>query len=802
MRRFRDMRHVLALSCAAAAVLALVLAAPLRAAGDAEEAQTWRTAFERRAEMHAARRMIVILAAPSLADRAARSGGLPSAKAQRRFVRQAQSLQRRFVASLRRQGLTIRRERSYTLTFNGFSAVLDARALAVLGQAPGIVGVYPVRAVYPASVTAEQLSAGGLPAATAPREADGSGVTVALLDTAVDFGHPALAGHLRPGFNLAGAGSFAASAGETHGTRMAGIVAAAAPGADILPIRVQGKNGGGSDVLLAGLERAVDPDGDGDVEDATTIALAPVVEPYAAFADGPEALAVAGALELGTLVVAAAGNDGPAGAGFGTVGAPASAAAALAVGAADLRADLPATAVTVRAGDEILFDGVTRVLGPIRPDQSLTGGAVLIPADGTPLGPKVRAAKAAGAAVVLVYGSTLPAGALELDESTAIPVVAIPAEVGRPLLAGGRPLTVEFGPATTLPNPEAGRVAPFSSNGPVFDGRVKPDVVAAGVGILTADAGVAGDGAPRYATITGSSAAAATAAGAAAIVAQLRPELDASQLRAALVGSARPLAPGGLAEAVPVQGAGLVDSAAASAAELLVEPAALGFGRARTDAWSGAQTLRLTNSGDRPLKVHFEVVREGGTGAAIVFSAEPAETDLAPGASTEVRIGVSAGNRPTRPSVVSGWLVAVAEGAAPARLPWTIVFPPAKPPRLVGNVELSRTSFAPSARQPAVLSFRAGSVSAAAEGVAIEPVAVLDVELWRAGGERLGVLLRLRDLLPGRYAIGLSGRDALGRLLTPGRYVVKLRASSVDLAEGRHASTTVAAVRFRLEPSG
>ena len=65
--------------------------------------------------------------------------------------------------------------------------------------------------------------------------------------------------------------------------------------------------------MIAGLERAVDPNGDGDAHDAARIALLGVVEPFASFADSPEAQAVDGALALDMLVVAPAGNDGAAG---------------------------------------------------------------------------------------------------------------------------------------------------------------------------------------------------------------------------------------------------------------------------------------------------------------------------------------------------------------------------------------------------------------------------------------------------------------------------------------------------------
>src|SRR5205814_4504935 len=62
----------------------------------------------------------------------------------------------------------------------------------------------------------------------------------------------------------------------------------------------------------------------------------------------------------------------------------------------------------------------------------------------------------------------------------------------------------------------------------------------------------------------------------------------------------------------------------------------------------------------------------------------------------------------------------------------------------------------------------------------IRPVALLDMELWRADGTRVGLLARLRDVLPGHYTFGLTGRDAEGRLLQPGEYAVRIVAHPVD----------------------
>src|ERR671935_380496 len=182
---------------------------------------------------------------------------------------------------------------------------------------------------------------------------DGRGVTIALLDTGVDRAHPYLRGRVADGINTLPDRDFGVLAGarpgdptrlERHGTELAGLLVGAggpaglagvAPGASVLPIRIAGwqpdLTGGWAvysrtDQLIAGLERAVDPNQDGDAHDAARVALVGVAAPYAPFADAPETRAVEGATRLDTLVVAPVGNDGPAGAGYGSVSSPGGAA--------------------------------------------------------------------------------------------------------------------------------------------------------------------------------------------------------------------------------------------------------------------------------------------------------------------------------------------------------------------------------------------------------------------------------------------------------------------------------------------
>ena len=107
-----------------------------------------------------------------------------------------------------------------------------------------------------------------------------------------------------------------------------------------------------TDQLIAGLERAVDPNGDGDAHDAARVALVGVAEPFAAFADEPAVARGPRRAPPRHARRAPAGNDGPAGPGFGSISrARAGAPAALTVGAADLRADATARcASSLRAG--------------------------------------------------------------------------------------------------------------------------------------------------------------------------------------------------------------------------------------------------------------------------------------------------------------------------------------------------------------------------------------------------------------------------------------------------------------------
>jgi hypothetical protein len=313
---------------------------------------------------------------------------------------------------------------------------------------------------------------------------------------------------------------------------------------------------GTTDALLAGLERAVDPNGDGAVDDAVRVAAVGVSAPYAGFADSAEAQAVRGAGRLGTLVVAPAGNEGRARPPHGVIGSPGG--AALAAGATAGGAGLPRVTVTVGerelAGAAALGGappgGTAELAGPVTSTDSaellrgrvrLTDRVALVRAGANPAAQATAAAAAGAKAVLLADPADRPLPMLPAGRAPA-PVVGLTGEAAKAALDAKPGAKVSFGRvALARAEPPGGASgggsgasgggasggatggpAPFSSRGPAYDGAPKPDVLAPGVAVTSVG------------VVAGTGVAAARAAVRASRLARQRPAETPAGLRSAL----------------------------------------------------------------------------------------------------------------------------------------------------------------------------------------------------------------------------------------------------------------------------
>lgn len=381
----------------------------------------------------------------------------------------------------------------------------------------------------------------------------GEGVTVAVVDTGIDAAHPDLAGKVaaernfvegEDGLDRVGHGTHVASTVAGTGAASGGRNKGVAPGARLVSAKVCGAEGCPESSILAGMEWAAAEQHARVVNMSLGGGDEPGVDPLEQAVQDLTA-------RHGTLFVSSAGNSGA----DGTVGSPASADAALAVGA------------------------VNR-------------------ADG---------------------------------------------------------------------------LASFSSRGPrVGDFAVKPDITAPGDSIVAARSKDSDRPGESYTTLSGTSMSSPHVAGAAAILAQRRPDWTPAQLKAALMASAAP----NPALGVFAQGAGRLDVARAVNQTLVTTPPSVSMGR---QLWPHAddalitRTVSYRNTGNAAVTVTLALQASGpgGTPApAGMFAISESTLTVPAGGAADVV--VTADTRVSGPDGVSGgYLVATANGAV-TRTPFAV----------------------------------------------------------------------------------------------------------------------------------
>jgi hypothetical protein len=153
----------------------------------------------------------------------------------------------------------------------------------------------------------------------------------------------------------------------------------------------------------------------------------------------------------------------------------------------------------------------------------------------------------------------------------------------------------------------------------------------------------------------------------------------------------------------------------------------------------------------------------------------PARLTIPVGGERRVRLIATVESAPIGDAAAEGSVVLAPFAGAPLHLPWALTF--ARPATsILGPLTLSTDSFVPSDAGPALLTFRAGQLVEEGGRDAVQPVALLTLDLLDSEKHELGTLATLRDLLPGRYAFGLTGRTPVGNTLAKGRYRIRVTA--------------------------
>lgn len=302
-----------------------------------------------------------------------RSAGTADIASARRAVA---GRQQTFLDRAKSAGLRPTSPRKLNLLVNAVAVTVKASEVQALRTLPGVVSVQPDAKIR--MYTSDSVPLIGAPEVWKREDpsgaaADGTGVTVAVLDSGVDYSHPDLGGGFGEGHKVVAGHDFVNGDDDPmddngHGTHVAGIIAGraaakggvtgVAPGAELTAYKVMNANGEGTTSdIVAGIEAAIDP---ANPHRADVINLS-----IGGYGDGsdPLGLAATAATRAGVVVVAAAGNEGP---GAGTVGSPAAADGVIAVGASVSGLRLPGA--TYRNGEKIqTYRGVLSANPPAKP---------------------------------------------------------------------------------------------------------------------------------------------------------------------------------------------------------------------------------------------------------------------------------------------------------------------------------------------------------------------------------------------------------------------------------------------------
>ena len=531
----------------------------------------------------------------------------------------------------------------------------------------------------------------------------GEGIKVAIVDSGIDHGHPCFSDSGYAAQTQLGDRRFTnnkviaakvfnnktpqqkhtAEAIDSHGTHVAGTVACnyntpAIVGGAVIPYGISGVAPrallGNYNVFPGGVGNARSEDIlnalDSAYEDGFDIANMSL----GGGASGIQDLLTVAVdnLDRANMVVAvAAGNSGP---GARTIESPGSAARALTAGAssvghvvatpitaggvtaagvsgdfAKVASDLTAPLGVVTESPTNSTTGLSTACSPLT--TALTGKIALVSRGTCSFSTKIRNAQNAGAVAVLVANNQPGDGIGMAQDGTANQPIVPAYSVS---LVDSAALKSKDGQSTTIGAAMAyiqtgndDIMAAFSSQGPTdVDFRVKPDVVAPGVNVLSSIPRSYCGGNPCFAFFQGTSMATPHLAGSAAIVRQQHPDWSAAQVRSAIVNTAdrgvlkSSSIPGALAIDVNIIGTGRENLFAATGAPVALDPVSVSFGAVPSASGQTRQlVLTVTNISASALTLDLAVE---GSPAGVGFGVAPSTLLLAAGESVKVDVTMAA----------------------------------------------------------------------------------------------------------------------------------------------------------------
>jgi minor extracellular serine protease Vpr len=592
----------------------------------------------------------------------------------------------------------------YDIALNAVAVQLNGTPLATIAAAPGVKSAHYESLYRPTDANDPDL--GIISAQAAWSQVGGSanagrGVKVAIVDTGIDITHPCFSDAGFPAqtqlgdhrftnnkvivakvfYNKAAVKGLTPEAVQEHGTHVAGTVAC-----DLdTPVNVDGvaipydMSGVAPAALLGNYNifpGAVDNARSEDILNALEAAYSDGFDvanmSLGGGSHGVDDLLAAGVddLDQANMVIAvAAGNSGP---GHYTVESPGKAQRALTAGASTVGHFVGAPFTSggfstgLASGDfETVTSDLTAPLGVVAgsiggldnacaglPAASLTGKIAVLSRGTCSFSTKIRNAQAAGAVATIVVNNVAGDPTAMGQDGTA-DQPTIPAYMAsladRSTLAGLDGQSGTIGATLSyIRSTNDDIMAGFSSQGPTdVDFRVKPDVVAPGVNVLSSIPHQFCDSPPCFAFFQGTSMATPHLAGSAAVVRGDHPDWSAAQIRSAIVNTAdqgvlKDFQTGiSVVTDVNIVGAGRENLLSAVGASAGLDPVSTSFGA--VPAGSGqtrSATVTITNLTGATKTFALSV--DSVTGSGVSFSVSGAPITLGGGASGTVTVWMSA----------------------------------------------------------------------------------------------------------------------------------------------------------------